>query len=122
MTAVVALAATLTACGDAIRQGAASRFGAATGALARGVFLTGVWAAVATSMLGVWQGVPYLCADLLHNLRGLATDSVDPRGVAYRMVLAWLAARYGLKAATSQPRYTIGSCYPREPGSKARRS
>lgn len=81
----------LTACGDAIRQGAASRFGAATGALARGVFLTGVWAAVATSMLGVWQGVPYLCADLLHNLRGLATDSVDPRGVAYRMVLAWLA-------------------------------
>lgn len=32
---------------------------------ARLSFLVGAWAAVATSVLGVWQGVPYLFADLL---------------------------------------------------------
>ena len=58
---------------------------------ARGVFLAGVWAAVATSMLGVWQGVPYLCADLANSLRGRAGGEVDVRGTAYRAVLAWLA-------------------------------
>jgi Mn2+/Fe2+ NRAMP family transporter len=33
------------------------------------VFLFGFWGAVATSMLGVWQGVPYLFADYVGQMR-----------------------------------------------------
>lgn len=42
-----------------------SRFGRA-GEL---VFLIGFWGAVATSIVGVWQGVPYLFADYVHAMQ-----------------------------------------------------
>ena len=41
------------------------------GAAGRWTFLVGFWGAVATSMLGVWQGVPYLFADFYGRMRGL---------------------------------------------------
>ena len=97
----------LTACGNAIRDGASTRFGPATGALARALFLAGVWAAVATSMLGVWQGVPYLCADLLRNLRGRMGGGIDTRGVAYRAVLAWLAVPPMVLLVIERPMWVV---------------
>ncbi|HJQ78845.1 MAG TPA: Nramp family divalent metal transporter [Lacipirellulaceae bacterium] len=42
-------------------------FGAA-GLLAKWAFLTGAWAAVFTSLLGVWQSTPYLFADLWRQM------------------------------------------------------
>lgn len=81
----------LVACGDAIGDGATARLGAVAGQVARGAFLAGVWAAVATSMLGVWQGVPYLCVDLWQELGRRRSAPVDPRGLPYRAVLLWLA-------------------------------
>jgi Mn2+/Fe2+ NRAMP family transporter len=44
-----------------------STFGAG-GPLAKWAFLVGAWAAVFTSLLGVWQSVPYLFADLLGQM------------------------------------------------------
>ncbi len=45
-----------------------STFGAG-GPLAKWAFLIGAWAAVFTSLLGVWQSVPYLFADLWGQMR-----------------------------------------------------
>ena len=62
------------------------------------VFLAGFWGAVATSMLGVWQGVPYLFADFVGHWRGAApgsraagTVAVDTRSRVYRGYLLFLA-------------------------------
>ena len=81
----------LVACGDAIRQSAALRFGGGVGSTARLVFLVGVWGAVATSTLGVWQGVPYLFADFIRSLRRQPGREVDTRGWTYRGYLLFLA-------------------------------
>lgn len=52
------------------------------------VFLVGFWAAVATSMFGVWQGVPYLFGNYVGLLRGAEGEAmeraVSPRGRIYR--------------------------------------
>ena len=41
------------------------------------VFLVGFWAAVFSSLLGVWQGVPYLFADFVQVFRGRHATEVD---------------------------------------------
>ena len=81
----------LVACGDAVRAATTARFGAAAGASVATVFLIGVWGAVFTSTLGVWNGVPYLFADYLDALRGRFDSIVDTRGIAYRGYLVYLA-------------------------------
>lgn len=61
------------------------------GPVARGVFLVGAFGAIFSSLLGVWQAVPYLFADmvgLLHHGRG---DAVNTRSWVYRGYLAALA-------------------------------
>ncbi len=80
----------LVACADAIQGSAAQRLGPVSGQWIRLVFLVGVWGAVFTSTLGVWQGVPYLFADYVSTLRG-RTDRVDTAGWTYRGYLFFLA-------------------------------
>ena len=41
----------------------------ATGEIGSWIFLLGFWGAVTSSMLGVWQGVPYLFADFISTWR-----------------------------------------------------
>ena len=65
----------------------ADRFGTA----GEKVFLIGFWGAVATSMLGVWQGVPYLFADYLRELRGRHGEEISTRGRTYRGYLLFLS-------------------------------
>ncbi len=59
------------------------------------MFLVGFWGAVFSSLLGVWQGVPYLFADFLALRRGLSADArrdLDyTRTPAYRAYLLALA-------------------------------
>jgi Mn2+/Fe2+ NRAMP family transporter len=59
-------------------------------------FLIGTWGAVFSSLLGVWQSVPYLFADCwgLLGQRGSAAGSprVDTRALPYRLYLGSLAA------------------------------
>jgi Mn2+/Fe2+ NRAMP family transporter len=80
---LVALADTL--------QGAVGARALVLGAVARVVFLLGVWAAVFTSVLGVWQGIPYIFADLQAARAGRYGDPVDVRSRAYRGYLLYLA-------------------------------
>jgi Mn2+/Fe2+ NRAMP family transporter len=81
----------LVACGDAIRAATTARFGAVAGNAVATIFLIGIWGAVFTSTLGVWNGVPYLFADYLDAFRGRFDTDVDTRGAAYRGFLFYLA-------------------------------
>jgi len=48
----------------------AGQLAKAFGPAGKWLFLLGFWGAVFTSLLGVWQGVPYMFADFLHLRRG----------------------------------------------------
>ena len=68
------------------------------GTAARFIFLGGAWAAVFSSLLGVWQAVPYLFADFWHLFRSKTIDpenfephKVDTKGSTYRAYLFALA-------------------------------
>ena len=69
-----------------------SVFGAA-GPLVKWAFLAGAWGTVFTSMLGVWQSVPYLFADLWQLIRGHGkTDArVDVTALPYQAYLYAIA-------------------------------
>lgn len=56
----------------------------------RWLFLVGFWAAVFSSLIGVWQSVPYLFADFWRTRRGLATDDLTATS-AYRGYMLALA-------------------------------
>jgi hypothetical protein len=72
--------------------GLADRLGAVVGNVGKWSFLIGFWGAVFSSMLGVWQGVPYLFADFVHEWRGnSANKSIGPGSTPYRLYLAWLS-------------------------------
>lgn len=65
--------------------------GEALGPGGRAVFLVGFWAAVFSSLLGVWQGVPYLFADFLRLRRGQGEVGDLSRTLGYRAYLLGLA-------------------------------
>jgi Mn2+/Fe2+ NRAMP family transporter len=70
----------------------AEQMGETVGDVGKWCFLIGFWGAVFSSMLGVWQGVPYLFADFVHEWRKTAGEKViDTRSVPYRAYLAYLA-------------------------------
>lgn len=58
------------------------------------VFLVGFWGAVATSILGVWQGIPYLFGNYAGLLRrlpdGEMKQAVSSRGKLYRGYLLFM--------------------------------
>jgi len=62
----------------------------ALGPAARWAFLVGAWGAVFSSLLGVWQAVPYVFADFWRIARG-RHGVVDARAPAYRAYLVLLA-------------------------------
>ena len=69
----------------------ADQLGRLMGPGGRLIFLLGFWGAVFSSLLGVWQGVPYLFADFLTLRRGFDTyqrQSVDyTKTASYRAYL-----------------------------------
>ena len=74
----------------------ADTLGAELGAAGRWMFLVGVLGAVVSSLLGVWQAVPYLFADLwsmtfARHEPGAVRPAVDMRAAPYRVYL-WLLA------------------------------
>lgn len=74
----------------------ADQLGASLGPAGRALFLLGVLGAVVSSLLGVWQSVPYLFADLWSLARfGVGAqgvrDPVDTRALPYRIYLLLLA-------------------------------
>lgn len=74
----------------------ADTLGAELGEAGRWLFLVGVLGAVMSSLLGVWQAVPYLFADLwsmtfARHEPGAVRPAVDMRAAPYRVYL-WLLA------------------------------
>ncbi|REK08954.1 MAG: iron transporter [Planctomycetota bacterium] len=63
------------------------------GPFAKWAFLIGAWAAVFSSLLGVWQSIPYLFADLWNLMRGASPQrtTIDTRSLPYRGYLYALA-------------------------------
>lgn len=91
--AVIVIAAGVGAermAGNEMALSLARRVGAVAGPATEAVFLAGFWGAVFTSMLGVWQGVPYLFADALRLLRG-KPEVPGPESRAYRAYLLFIA-------------------------------
>jgi len=77
--------------GDTVALILAEELAGVLGPPGKYIFLLGFWGAVFTSLLGVWQGVPYMFADFLRlhrsGLRG-SPGSADLRGTpAYRFYL-----------------------------------
>jgi len=71
------------------------RLESSLGTSVRWLFLIGAWGAVMSSLLGVWQSVPYLFSDLLSMLAGHPSEeraSVDSSSLPYRGFLIFLAA------------------------------
>jgi Mn2+/Fe2+ NRAMP family transporter len=72
----------------------ADMLGTTLGPVGAWTFRLGFWAAVATSILGVWQGVPYMFADFVGLVKRLAPAErrglVSTRSVWYRGFLAYL--------------------------------
>ncbi|RMF83478.1 MAG: iron transporter [Planctomycetota bacterium] len=70
------------------------RLGGELGPVARWLFLLGAWGAIFSSLLGVWQGVPYLFADALRHTplwRPPIADRSLTRTVPYRLFVLFLA-------------------------------
>jgi len=92
MIVIAAGASPGDASGNSLVAALAARLGEILGPSGRACFLLGFWSAVFTSLLGVWQGVPYLFADAWHQLRArppaTPVSAADP---AYRAFLAGLA-------------------------------
>jgi amino acid permease len=63
------------------------------GALIKWAFLVGAWAAVFTSLLGVWQSIPYLFADLWQQIwdQRRHQRKIDTRSLPYQGYLFAIA-------------------------------
>jgi len=98
--------------GSQILLAMADELGRTLHPLFRNVFLIGVWAAVFSSMLGVWQGVPYLFADLLRNWQRnddieLGAPSLAVSSWPYRGFLLYLALPPMLLLLMSKPVWLV---------------
>ncbi len=71
------------------------RLGDAIGPEVRWVFLVGAWGAIFSSMLSVWQSVPYMFADFLSEARWIEPEKRDAYDHAgskpYKAFLLYLA-------------------------------
>lgn len=80
------------ASGSALILALGQRLEVLLGPVGKTAFLIGFWCAVFTSMLGVWQGVPYLFADTVRTMRGRELEQGNlNRSTAYRCWLIFLA-------------------------------
>jgi Mn2+/Fe2+ NRAMP family transporter len=76
----------------------------AAGPTARVAFLIGAWGAVASSMLGVWQSVPYLFVDCFRMMRRQASiDDLNQDAAAHRAGSNSPIYRYSLIAIATIP-------------------
>lgn len=81
------------ASGTALVVALSERLGELLGWWGRSAFLLGFWCAVVSSLIGVWQGVPYLFADWWNQIRHQGAPTAGPADAAspaYRWFLAFL--------------------------------
>jgi Mn2+/Fe2+ NRAMP family transporter len=75
--------------------GLAERLGSVVGPVGKWIFLVGFWGAVFSSMVGVWQGVPYLFSDTVNVRKSktfrISESVIDVRSRNYLFFLFYLA-------------------------------
>ena len=78
--------------GTGMALAVAERLAELTGAAGKWSFLLGFWGAVFSSMIGVWQGVPYLLADTFARFhsRRPASEAISSTSPVYRYFLIYL--------------------------------
>ncbi|WP_299089881.1 Nramp family divalent metal transporter [uncultured Metabacillus sp.] len=86
----------ITISGDQGLVTLAQMLGDEFGAPLRWLFLIAFWSAAFSSLLGVWNGVPYLFADFIRILKARKNKAYEAKAVeetdpAYRFYLAWLS-------------------------------
>jgi len=79
------------ASGNQMALNVARHLGSVTGPAGEWLFLIGFWGAVFSSMLGVWQGIPYLFADFMGHTRFGRPVGVGDRVAGSPLYRAWLA-------------------------------
>lgn len=94
------------ASGSALVLALADRLGEVLGETGRLMFLIGFWCAVFSSLLGVWEGVPYLFADWWRALRRKAGPA-QVQDAAYTWWLAFLAGPPLLMQRLQQPLFVV---------------
>ena len=79
------------------------------GQWAGSVFLVGFWAAAMSSLIGVWNGVSLMFADLVGHLTGLGSDHPDTRsgGKWYKAYILWLTFPPMIMLFFGRPIYLI---------------
>jgi len=81
----------VTGKGDTVALVLAEQLALALGPFGRWIFLFGFWSAVFSSLLGVWQGVPYLFSDFLRLRKRAVGEEVREADLAktraYRLYL-----------------------------------
>lgn len=87
---LAAQSAPTSASGTHILLAMADQLGVLLSPIFRELFLIGVWAAVFSSMLGVWQGVPYIFTDVTAQWRS-SVASIDASSPSYRLALLYIA-------------------------------
>ncbi len=95
MTAIFGVAMVIIASGIPKQDGSgvkllvsiANALGAALGPWSRWVFLLGGWAAIVSSMLGVWQSVPMIFADVVRG--GMGKPPLSPDTLERTRIARW---------------------------------
>lgn len=81
--------------GNRMVIGLADQLGTVAGSIGRWIFLIGFWGAVFSSMLGVWQGAPYLFCDSVYVYKKksftIAEEEIDVHSRNYLIFLFYLA-------------------------------
>ncbi len=89
----------------------AQRLGETLGTTTQGIFLVGFWGAVFSSMLGVWQGVPYIFTDFVSIQRrrngGPAPETLSTESWYYKIYLLYLAIPPILLLAVDKPVWIV---------------
>jgi Mn2+/Fe2+ NRAMP family transporter len=111
LTAIFGMAMIVIGSGAGLRQGPtaalelADRIAGVLGPAGRWIFLLGFWGAVFSSLLGVWQSIPYLFADLVALRPGGRMEAHDPaRTPAYRWSLLFSRRSRWCGGPSSGPR------------------
>ncbi len=118
MTALFAVAVMLVSAGVEadVMQGAdmvlsvANHLGDVVGEAGKWFFLVGFWAAVFSSMLGVWQGVPYLFCDFVRQSESSASMVCEARGMrdpVYRTYLIGMSLLPMVLLALGKPVWLV---------------
>ena len=92
----------------------AERLQDAVGPAGKWVFLVGFWGAVFSSLLGVWQSIPYMFADFIRLSTGATGELRSSRPYRFCVVLVAIVPLFLLNAPVRQIQLTygiVGACF-----------